>query len=244
MGYAMALLNEIKHDEVILIQNSNLEVDALLTITTDRTIIGLLVVNKFPRSTTFNIDTLLPVEMHYRQYSGEVKRFGPTMTIPEVLPDPIDLTVTDRLMMTYDLEPQTIYTFSLQKLALVTTVANGTEGGTQPLLASGSDPIELSWDTTTIGCISDGYHLIWGWGANITSYIISGSDCGLTTSGSYSWITPPDTSTDWCWFLIVGIDSLSTEGGWGSNSTGTPRSFVQSGECSTSGINLAQCFPQ
>ena len=69
------------------------------------------------------------------------------------------------------------------------TVADGSEGGTTPLLAvmSGGD-LTLSWDAETSGCTSGDYHLIWGWGADVASYQVSGADCTLDTSGSHVWM--------------------------------------------------------
>jgi agmatine/peptidylarginine deiminase len=126
----------------------------------------------------------------------------------------------------------------------VVTVPDGGEGGTTPLLAAkiGSD-VEVSWDTTTPGCSSTGYHLIWGWGGEVASYVVSGSDCTLDVSGSHLWSTAPDTSGDWAWFLVVGNDGAATESGWGTDSFSNDRSTNPSGECGAMAMSPAACVP-
>ena len=121
---------------------------------------------------------------------------------------------------------------------------DGSEGGTSPLLASqvGTD-LAITWDTTTTECASPGYHLIWGWGADLDSMSASGSDCSLDTSGSHLWATAPDTTSDWAWFLVVGNDGETIEGGWGTDSSSIPRSVDASGECGGLLLNEATCLP-
>ena len=87
-----------------------------------------------------------------------------------------------------------------------------------------------------------GYHLIWGWGSDVDSYAISGSDCTLDASGSHLWTAAPDTSSDWVWFLVVGNDGAATEGGWGVSSSSTERSAVPSGQCGTQAMAPAACL--
>ena len=104
--------------------------------------------------------------------------------------------------------------------ASVVTVPDGGEGGTEPMRVSksGSD-LQISWDVATSACASTDYHLIWGRGADLSGYHVSGSDCTLAASGTHLWTTAPDTSTDWVWFLVVGRDGVATEGGWGTDSS-------------------------
>ena len=126
----------------------------------------------------------------------------------------------------------------------VVTVPDGAEGGTTPLLASriGSD-VGISWDTTTPECTSTGYHLIWGWGGELASYGVSGSDCTLDASGSHLWSTAPETSGDWISFLVVGNDDAATESGWGTDSFLNERSMSPSRECGTMAMSPAACVP-
>jgi agmatine/peptidylarginine deiminase len=128
--------------------------------------------------------------------------------------------------------------------AAVVSVPDGSEGGTDPLLATrnGNDD-EISWDVTTPGCASAGHHLIWGWGSDLSSYRVSGSDCTLDTSGSHLWSTSPDASADWVWFLVVGNDGGAVESGWGTDSFLNERGTVASGECGALAVAPAACVP-
>jgi hypothetical protein len=126
----------------------------------------------------------------------------------------------------------------------VVTVPAGSEGGTSPLLVERrAGRLRLSWDVTTEACASTGYHLLWGWGSQLTSYEPAGADCSLEPSGTHWWLAVPDTSADWCWFLVVGNDGAGTEGGWGTDSAGTPRSTLPSGECGTLALDPTPCVP-
>ncbi|MBN2384461.1 agmatine deiminase family protein [bacterium] len=130
----------------------------------------------------------------------------------------------------------------------VITVADGTENGTVPLeIVKNGNYFDLTWDAVTSACTSADYHLIWGWGADLDDYIVSGSECTLDAPGSHLWQTAPDTTTDLCWFLIVGNDGNDTdvvEGGWGSNSEGIARkSSEPSWACNTTSISNEPCDP-
>jgi hypothetical protein len=127
----------------------------------------------------------------------------------------------------------------------VVTVPDGSEGTTSPLRASRSaEGLSLSWDTGTLACASPGYHLIWGWGSTIDSLSVAGSDCTLDASGNHLWTTSPDTSSGWAWFLVVGDDEATIEGGWGIDSASNPRSLVPSGECGGLYLDAAICLPE
>jgi len=126
----------------------------------------------------------------------------------------------------------------------VVTVPNGEETGTTLLQASPVWPdVRVQWDAVTQACVSSDYNLVWGWGSDLSQYIVSGSDCSLDTSGDVLWSTSPDTISDWCWFLVVGHDSIYTEGGWGLDSAGTLRSTTPSGYCYTLTIDNTACIP-
>jgi agmatine/peptidylarginine deiminase len=126
----------------------------------------------------------------------------------------------------------------------VVTVADGSEGGTVPLTVakSGSD-LTVFWDAATPGCTSEGYHLIWGWGSDLSTYGVAGSDCTLDETGTHLWTTSPVTLWNWAWFLVVGNDGYGTEGGWGTDSFGNERSVTASGECGMTTLDASACLP-
>jgi len=124
------------------------------------------------------------------------------------------------------------------------TVPDGSEGGTEPLrVGKDGDDLAITWDVSTPACSSPGYHLIWGFGNDVGSYGIAGSDCTLDDSGNHSWVASPDTSLDWAWFLVVGNDGATTEGGWGVDSTSNQRSTGASQECGTLVLDTESCIP-
>jgi len=128
--------------------------------------------------------------------------------------------------------------------ASVVTVANGSEGGTTPLgVAKEAGGLTLYWDAATPGCTSSGYHLVWGRGNDVATYGLSGADCTLDASGSHLWLSAPDTSTDWVWFLVLGDDDASVEGGWGTDASGDERSATASGECGMTAMSPGECIP-
>jgi agmatine/peptidylarginine deiminase len=128
--------------------------------------------------------------------------------------------------------------------ASVVTVPDGSEGGTEPMRASRSgDDLEITWDVATSACASTAYHLIWGVGADLPAYQVSGSDCTLGASGTHLWTTSPDASSDWVWFLVVGNDGVATEGGWGTDSSAVERGMTPSGECGTVALDPGACAP-
>ncbi len=126
----------------------------------------------------------------------------------------------------------------------VSEVPDGTQIDTSPMLAlKHANGILITWDTNSLPCRSSGYHLLWGWGNNIHTYQIENAECNLTNSGTYLWINAPDTSNDFCWFIIVGNNGSNIEGSWGDNSSGIQRSTSPSGYCGTSYIDIKKCQP-
>ena len=124
----------------------------------------------------------------------------------------------------------------------VSTVPSGQEVDTSPLLVSkNGDDLEVFWDATA--CASAGYHLLWGSGSDADVHFVSGSDCTLDQSGSHPWLTSPDTTADWAWFLVVGNDGQETEGGWGTDSSGAERAIGASGHCGTVLLDTSTCMP-
>jgi len=58
---------------------------------------------------------------------------------------------------------------------------------------------------------------------------VLGSVCNLGTTGSATWFPPSNKSV---WFVVVGDDGASTEGSWGTLSTGEQRgNAAVSGKC-------------
>jgi hypothetical protein len=107
------------------------------------------------------------------------------------------------------------------------SLGSGPLGGDRVSLTG--DVIDVSWDTTTCGA-SD-YNLVYGDLANVSSTSLSGSQCSIGTSGSFSWNGVPSGSL---FFLVVGTDGAGTESSWGTDSLGGERGgVVASGECST-----------
>ncbi len=108
-------------------------------------------------------------------------------------------------------------------------VPDGTFGS--PMLASRGDPagsvIELTWDVST--CQASDYHVLFGSPANVAGLGIDGGVCSIGTVGSFTWSSVPFGDL---WFLVVGDDGGSTEGSWGTASSGAQRAGdTASGVC-------------
>jgi hypothetical protein len=99
--------------------------------------------------------------------------------------------------------------------------------------ALGGGTLQVTWDATN--CASPGYHLIYGFGSQLTSWTVAGGQCGLGTSGSALWEGSPNPGTDpsrFLWFLVAADDTGSTEGSWGLTSAGQERGGAEpSGTC-------------
>ena len=94
--------------------------------------------------------------------------------------------------------------------------------GTAPLrgenLADGTgDTLAITWDS---GCAALDYNLIYGNLADVAAYALSGSECSLGTSGSFTWTGVPSGNL---YFLIVGHDGSGTESSWGTATGGVER---------------------
>jgi hypothetical protein len=87
--------------------------------------------------------------------------------------------------------------------------------------------IDLSWDVAT--CTSPNHHVIYGDLGSVASITVAGASCNLGTSGSALWSGVPAGDL---WFVVVGDDAASTEGSWGTDSTGAERGgSATSGQC-------------
>jgi len=96
-------------------------------------------------------------------------------------------------------------------------------GTTLPLTASREsetgDELQLFWDTSS--CRAQGYHLLFGDLADLSSYELQGSECGIGTLGAYDW---SDLPVGDLFFLIVGVDATGIyESSWGVDGSGAER---------------------
>lgn len=99
-----------------------------------------------------------------------------------------------------------------------------------PMQAAPLDPaateLELTWDV--LSCPASGYHLLYGDLSTLDTYAVSGSVCGLSTSGTDIWSGAPAGNL---WFLLVSDDAALTEGSWGDSSSGPRNGIAPSNEC-------------
>jgi len=89
--------------------------------------------------------------------------------------------------------------------------------------------LRLLFDTDS--CVgNESHHLIYGFGSQLPtgpaqSFLINGSAC--TVNGSpFNWLGVPDPSIDssaLLWFLMLANDEATTEGSWGTDSSGAER---------------------
>ena len=114
-------------------------------------------------------------------------------------------------------------------------------GSTDPLLSDrvtvDGSTLDVSWDAS---CGSTDYNLIFGDLQNVASYALAGSQCGLGTSGAFTWTNVPAGSL---YFLIVGTDGGGVESSWGNSTTGERNGLADSGECGVSAKDqTGTCF--
>lgn len=97
--------------------------------------------------------------------------------------------------------------------------------------------LEVSWDVET--CTSTDHEILYGDLASVGSYALSGSVCGIGTSGTTTWSAVPSGDL---WFIVTGIDDAGKEATWG-DATGGPRNgATASGQCgNTVRDNAASC---
>ena len=115
--------------------------------------------------------------------------------------------------------------------------------GTQPLraalLPTGTDIVEVTWDTTS--CTAADYNLLYGDLNQVSSYALSGSVCSLGTNGTYQWTPVPGGDL---YYLIVGTDAAGTESSWGLDGAGRERNgAMPSGACGVTVKNASQPCP-
>ena len=102
----------------------------------------------------------------------------------------------------------------------------------------------VSWDAESC-CGAGDYHLVWALGDGLPAvpggtYTLGGSECGLGTTGAFTWSAVPDPdaagdSRGFLWWLVLADDGTTTEGSWGLDSTGSERNGSgaagSSGQC-------------
>jgi hypothetical protein len=115
MGHAMAMLNKTLLDEVVILSTGSIEVDALLTVNSSHTSAGLIIVNKSRRKNKVYVETGLPLEMLNHTYLTRSVQFGPEMKQPAPAVEMTPITVDNSFIFNYELEPETVYAFSLHR---------------------------------------------------------------------------------------------------------------------------------
>jgi hypothetical protein len=115
MGHAMAMLNKTLLDEVVILSTGSIEVDALLTVNSSHTSAGLIIVNKSRRKNKVYVETGLPLEMLNHTYLMRSVQFGPEMKQPAPAVEMTPITVDNSFIFNYELEPETVYAFSLHR---------------------------------------------------------------------------------------------------------------------------------
>ena len=95
----------------------------------------------------------------------------------------------------------------------------------------------LAWGSGS--CPAPNYHLLYGTRAGLPTYALSGSVCGLGPVGSYDWAALPAGNI---WFVVVSDNAATTEGSWGSSSTGERNGTTASATCGfTQRSNAGTC---
>ena len=107
-------------------------------------------------------------------------------------------------------------------------VADGSFGAA--MLGSRADvpgaTINLTWDVST--CSSTDHHVLYGALASVASSTVSGASCNLGATGSATWTGVPAGDL---WFVVVGDNDATTEGSWGTMTSGERGGAAASGQC-------------
>jgi hypothetical protein len=116
------------------------------------------------------------------------------------------------------------------------------DASTAPLFAAPlsltADAIEVTWDA--VSCESGVFNLLYGDLSGVAGYALSGSECALGNSGSFTWNDVPEGSL---YFLIVGGDGDVTESSWGTGAFGERNGLSSSGECGLTNKNIVATCP-
>jgi|GEM_PF-3381168 len=114
MGHAMAMINGTLLDHVVVLDNTSLEVDALLTLDTRKRRLGLIAVNKFNRSTRMEINTPLPEGFSNLTLSVSAQKLDSSTPGSQAVGQSWKITLSSPFVFTYILAPQTLYSFSFE----------------------------------------------------------------------------------------------------------------------------------
>jgi hypothetical protein len=99
--------------------------------------------------------------------------------------------------------------------------------------------IDVTWDVAS--CTSTDHEILYGSLASVGSYTLSGSVCGIGTSGSTTWSGVPAGDL---WFVVTGVDGAGTEATWGLTSAGAHRGGgTASGQCGNAARNNGASCP-
>ena len=101
--------------------------------------------------------------------------------------------------------------------------------------------LNVAYDTTTCPISGGSYNILYGNLADLASYTLAGSQCGIT-AGSHDWTSLPSGDI---FFLIVGKVG-PMESSWGESYDGTTytqRSTSASGQCSATLIDTTTTCP-
>lgn len=114
MGHAMAMINDTLLDHVAVLENTSLEVDALLTLDPRKKRLGLIAVNKFNRSTRMEINTPLPEVFSNLTLSVNAQKLDSSTPGPQIAGESQKITLASPFVFTYILAPKTLYCFSFE----------------------------------------------------------------------------------------------------------------------------------
>ena len=114
MGHAMSMINHTLLDHVVVLDNTSLEVDALLTLDIRKKRLGLIVVNKFNRSTRMEINTPLPDGFSNLTLSVSAQKLNASTPGPQPAGESWQVTLSSPFVFIHTLAPQTLYSFSFE----------------------------------------------------------------------------------------------------------------------------------
>ena len=114
MGHAMAMITRSLLDDVVVLDNTSLEVDALLTLDARKKRLGLIAVNKFNRSTRIEINTPLPEVFSNITLSVSTQKLDSSTPEPQAAGESRKITLVSPFVFAYTLAPQTLYSFSFE----------------------------------------------------------------------------------------------------------------------------------
>ncbi|MCP3977850.1 MAG: hypothetical protein GY716_00775 [bacterium] len=101
------------------------------------------------------------------------------------------------------------------------------------------DELRTTWDVDS--CRATDYNLLYGNLADVASYSLAGSICGIGDTGSFDWASVPAGDL---FFLVVGTDGADMESSWGIDSVGNERNGgAASGECAAVAKDTSNVCP-